>query len=73
MSTITGPSADGLDLLRELARQATRSLEPGGRIALQLADWQWLVLEDELDELGYRTVEHRSGVPTFGVAEWRPE
>jgi methylase of polypeptide subunit release factors len=73
ISTITGPSADGLDLVRELARQAIQTLEPGGRLVLQLADWQLQVLEIELEPLGYRLVEHLPGIPAFGVVEWRPQ
>jgi hypothetical protein len=73
MSTITGPSADGLAFVRDLARQAMHALEPGGRLMLQLADWQWRVLLEELDAFGYRCIDHRPGVPTFGVAEWSPD
>jgi release factor glutamine methyltransferase len=71
-STVTGPSADGLELVRDLARQGSRFLEPGGRLALQLADWQWIALVDELSRLGYRQVQHLPGDPAFGVMEWRP-
>jgi HemK-like putative methylase len=73
MSTITGPSADGLAFVRDLARQAMHALEPGGRLLLQLADWQWQVLLEELDAFGYRCIDHRPGVPAFGVAEWSPD
>jgi hypothetical protein len=47
-------------------------LEPGGRLMLQLADWQWQVLLEELDAFGYRCIDYRPGVPAFGVAEWSP-
>jgi release factor glutamine methyltransferase len=73
MSTITGPSADGLAFVRDLATQAMHALEPGGRLMLQLADWQWQVLLEELDAFGYRCIDHRPGVPAFGVAEWSPD
>jgi len=51
--TIQGPGADGLGLLRQLARDAIPLLRPGGSLLLQMFAWQWEVLSAELRELGY--------------------
>jgi methylase of polypeptide subunit release factors len=51
--TIQGPGADGLGLLRQLARDAIPLLRPRGSLLLQMFAWQWEVLSAELRELGY--------------------
>lgn len=52
--TIQGAGEDGLDLLRQLARDALPLLRPGGRLLLQMFASQWKKLSPELAELGYR-------------------
>jgi release factor glutamine methyltransferase len=48
-----GRGTDGLDLVRELAREARKFLMPGGSLVLQLADFQWAGFGAELLVLGY--------------------
>jgi methylase of polypeptide subunit release factors len=55
--TIQGEGDDGLDLLRRLADEAATYLVPGGRLLLQMFDWQWDKLAPELVALGYMPVE----------------
>lgn len=71
MSAIEGQGADGLTLLRDLARQAAGFLEPGGVLICQMYEWQWPLLAESLLALGYRLHALRSGIPAFGVAEWK--
>jgi len=51
--TAIGFGEDGLDLVRELARQATEVLRLGGALVLQLAGYQWSVMGEHLVRLGY--------------------
>jgi methylase of polypeptide subunit release factors len=52
--TIQGAGNDGLDLVRQLARDAIPLLRPGGRLLLQMFARQWETMSIELAELGYR-------------------
>jgi release factor glutamine methyltransferase len=52
--TIQGVGDDGLDLQRQLARDAIPFLRAGGRLQLQMLAWQWNRLSSELTEIGYR-------------------
>jgi methylase of polypeptide subunit release factors len=54
MDAIEGQGDDGLELLRELARDARALLEPGGALVLQMFGWQWDRMVPELTALGYR-------------------
>lgn len=71
--TAIGSGADGLDLIRDLARNARDFLEPGGTLVLQLAEHQWPNFAPELEALGY-TRPSASGAyprqPIIGVATW---
>ncbi len=51
--TTTGPGADGLGLVRAIARDACAVLAPGGYLHLQLQGPQGPLLAPYLDELGY--------------------
>jgi release factor glutamine methyltransferase len=71
--TAIGPGADGLDLIRELARDARRFLVDGGSLVLQLADFQWKPFSKELTALGYsqpRLLASGTG-PVAGRLEWK--
>jgi release factor glutamine methyltransferase len=71
--TFEGSGQDGADLIRELARQATKALEPGGWMVLQLADGQWDRLAQDLASLGYRPIEpeeRRAGRALVAAAQW---
>jgi release factor glutamine methyltransferase len=50
---IVGEGSDGLDLVREGALQAAGFLKPGGWLVLQIADWQFEVLQPELIGMGF--------------------
>jgi release factor glutamine methyltransferase len=66
-----GAGADGLDLHRTLARQATEVLRPGGWLMLQLTEDRWGTFAAELLALGYvdpRSVASRSAV--IGSVRW---
>jgi methylase of polypeptide subunit release factors len=52
--TIQGAGDDGLDLLRQLARDAIPLLRPGGRLLLQMFERQWMTMSEALVQLGYR-------------------
>ena len=70
--TAIGPGADGLDLIRDLVRDARRFLVNGGSLVLQLADFQWKPFSKELTELGYsepRLSPTGTG-PVAGRLEW---
>ena len=73
LSTIAGPQADGLGLMREIARHARDVLKPGGWLIFQIADWQWETFAPDLGSLGYRIVaptERRPGRAIVGCAQW---
>jgi len=53
VGTATGPGADGLGLIRALARDARHVLQPGGRLHLQLQGQHGPWLAPYFDELGY--------------------
>jgi release factor glutamine methyltransferase len=70
--TAIGLGADGLDLIREIAREARRFLVAGGSLVLQLADFQWPAFSKELKALGYskpRLSPSRTG-PVAGRLDW---
>ncbi len=68
-NTIHGIGADGLDLLRALARAALPVLRPGGDLLLQMLAWQWDSLAPELAGLGYRPLPPRvAGAFAIGTA-----
>jgi methylase of polypeptide subunit release factors len=72
--TIQGPGCDGLDLLRDLARDARTLLAPDGALILQMFDWQWERLKPELADLGYRPGEaRRSGPFALCPSEFNPQ
>jgi methylase of polypeptide subunit release factors len=54
VGTATGPGADGLGLVRALARDARDVLAPGGHLQLHLLSRQALWIAKYLDELGYQ-------------------
>lgn len=71
--TAIGPGADGLDLVRALARSARDFLLPGGSLVLQLAGHQWEPFSEELRALGYdvpRTDQSLPNAPVAGCARW---
>lgn len=51
--TAVGSGDDGLDLVREVARQARRLLAPGGSLVIQVAGFQVRGVVRELRRLGY--------------------
>jgi release factor glutamine methyltransferase len=51
--TAIGRGPDGLDLIRDIARDARGLLVDGGSLVLQLADFQWPSFSRELAALGY--------------------
>ena len=51
--TAIGLGEDGLDLVRDAAREAREFLQPGGSLVLQLAGFQWKPFGEELRLLGY--------------------
>lgn len=68
-----GRGKDGLDLIRELAREARKFLMPGGSLVLQLADFQWAGFGTELLALGYEAPElqhQASDAPVAGRMVW---
>ena len=73
--TFEGSGPDGADLLRDLARQATKVLESGGWLVIQLADAQWDQLADEFAALGYRAQapDRRPGRAVVAVFRWEGE
>jgi release factor glutamine methyltransferase len=73
--TFEGSGPDGADMLRDLARQATKVLESGGWLVIQLADAQWDQLADEFAALGYRAhaPDRRPGRAVVAVFRWEGE
>ena len=72
--TALGAGADGLDLMRQLARSARAFLAPGGTVVLQLALAQWPAFEAELAALRYsaRLVwEGEARGPAVVRADWK--
>ncbi len=68
-NTILGTGADGLDLVRELARTARPLLRPGGELVVQMLAWQWEHLGPELTRMGYRPLPPRlAGAFAIGTA-----
>jgi release factor glutamine methyltransferase len=70
--TAIGLGADGLDLIRDLARDARRFLVNGGSLVLQLADFQWPTFSQELTALGYSKprLSRSDAGPVAGRLEW---
>lgn len=66
--TAIGFGADGLDLVREVARSARNYLVPGGSLVLQLAGYQWEPFSDELRALGYEVTRTDQPAPNAPVA-----
>lgn len=50
---VLGEGVDGLGLVRRLAVDARRFLQPGGQLVVQLLEAQWETLAGELEPLGY--------------------
>ena len=71
--TAIGLGADGLDLIRDIARDARGFLVNGGALVLQLAHFQWPTFSHELTALGYSKPRlSRSGTgPVAGRLFWR--
>lgn len=57
VETARGIDPDGLGLILQLVRQASRFLRVGGVVVLQLTGWQWQTLEAELKAIGYEPME----------------
>jgi release factor glutamine methyltransferase len=70
IGTATGPGADGLGLMRALARDARDVLAPGGYVHLQLQDMQSEWIAAHFEELGYQTEEPREGHIFELTARW---
>ncbi len=65
--------ADGLELLRRLVQQATRWLNPGGWLVLEMAAFQIEGMEAVLQERGFsntRIVPDLSGLPRVLSGRW---
>jgi release factor glutamine methyltransferase len=77
LATVVGPDADGLGLLRQLALDARRFLEPGGWFVFQHIRWQWEVIARDLAELGYRLPIPAQDQPlhhaAVGASQWPGE
>ena len=68
-----GTGKDGLGLVRELADTARKFLARGGSLILELADFQWPVVGEELVRLGYEAPEqqeHEADVAVAGRVIW---
>ena len=73
LSTIAGPQADGLGLMREIARHSRDVLKPGGWLIFQIGDWQWETFGPDLRSLGYHDIApawRRPGHAIVGCAQW---
>ena len=71
-----GAGPDGLDLVRALAASARSYLRPGAMLAIQVADFQWDTVAEELEGMGYRVnapEKRRPGRAVVGSATWRGE
>ena len=68
--TAVGMGADGLDLVRELARTAREFLVENGALVLQLASFQWPSFSEELRALGYEVPLPQQPLPRAPVAVW---
>jgi release factor glutamine methyltransferase len=65
--SVHGQGADGLDLQRKLARQATTVLRPGAALVLEVDVWQSPVIAAELAAAGYNAWEV---MPGLVAARW---
>ena len=65
---VEGVGADGLDLLRALARQALGALRPGGTLVLQIGRDQWPGFAEELRTLGFRPGDAQGDSPSDVLA-----
>ncbi|MGH2842312.1 MAG: methyltransferase [Solirubrobacteraceae bacterium] len=73
VGTATGPGADGLGLVRALARDAREVLAPGGHLHLQYQVWHAPAIVEILEQLGYRVAADapdQSHAGTELVASW---
>jgi release factor glutamine methyltransferase len=70
VGTAVGTGADGLDLVRELARGARDFLVDGGALVLQMAGFQLSAFADELRALGYQVPTSNVPVPNGAAVVW---
>lgn len=74
LSTIYGPDADGLGLMRELSKELPRFLRPGGVWVFQIGDPQLESWMAHLTAEGFETVmpeERRPGKAIVAAARWK--
>jgi len=70
VGTAVGTGADGLDLVRELARAAREFLVDGGALVLQMAGFQLTTFTEELRALGYRVPTSDKSLPNGPAVVW---
>ncbi|OAI38741.1 hypothetical protein AYO39_00760 [Actinobacteria bacterium SCGC AG-212-D09] len=70
LGTATGPAADGLGLVRALARDARDVLAPGGHLHVELLGHQGPWMEAYLSELGYEAEIPSTGSYVNVAARW---
>jgi release factor glutamine methyltransferase len=70
VGTATGPGADGLGLVRALARDARHVLAPGGHLVVEMLGHQGPWIAKYLDELGYEAEIPSGGAYITFAARW---
>jgi release factor glutamine methyltransferase len=70
VGTATGPAADGLGLVRALARDARYVLAPGGHLHVEMLGHQGPWMEKHLSELGYEAEIPSTGSYINVAARW---
>jgi release factor glutamine methyltransferase len=70
VGTATGPAADGLGLVRALAREARAVLAPGGHLHIEMLGHQGPWMEKYLGELGYEAAIPITGSYISVAARW---
>ena len=71
--TAVGLGSDGLGLVRKVLLGARGFLRGGGSLVLQLAEFQWPLLESEVAKLGYRApglAPREDGGAVTGILAW---
>jgi release factor glutamine methyltransferase len=73
LATIYGPGADGLGLMRDLARELPRFLRPGGLWVFQIGDSQLEPWAAHLSATGFEPIlpsVRRPGMAAIAAARW---
>jgi len=66
---------DGLDVVRALVPAATRALQPGGWLVMEIGAGQWTDVREIVRVAGFQPAQVHAdlaGIPRVVVSQWNP-